>query len=219
MKFPSGMPVSAGAALKAGLWWIATLAALVATSAWVAAGRLAQFDREGMVLAHAWRSPWLDVAFLGLTWMGSLALLLPLVLGVGVLLWRKGHQGEARFLAAALSGAAVLAELAKNLARRPRPDMFPALVPVASPFSFPSGHALQATAVAAALLLVVLRCAPRHRPWAMGLLAALAALVCASRLYLQVHYPSDVLAGVVAATGWVAGLQALVSARNSAPPS
>ena len=219
MKLLSAMSVPAGAALTAGLWWLATLAVLAAMSSWVSAGGFGPFDRDGLILAHAWRSPWLDAAFLGLTWIGSLTLLLPLVLGVGILLWRDGRPGEALFLAAALGGAAVLVELAKDLARRPRPDMYPALAPVASPFSFPSGHAAQATAVAVALLLVVLRCAPRQRRWAMGVSAALVTLVCASRLYLQVHYPSDVLAGVVAALGWVAGLHALPSARNSAPPT
>jgi undecaprenyl-diphosphatase len=198
---------------------MATLAALAATSRWVSAGGLARVDRDGLILAHAWRSPWLDVAFMTLTWIGSLTLLLPLVLGVGILLWSQGRRVEALFLAAALGGAAVLVELAKNLALRPRPDMFPPLAPVVSPFSFPSGHALQATAVAAALLLVVWRDAPRRGRWAAGLLAALVALVCVSRLYLQVHYPSDALAGVVAAMGWVAGLQALMSARSSAPPT
>lgn len=109
----------------------------------------------------------------------------------------------------ALAGASILAHVTKHLALRPRPDLFSALTPVVSPLSFPSAHAAQATAVAMALLLVVARRTPRCRRWAIPLALSIVALVCLSRLYLQAHYPSDVLAGTIAAACWVVGLRAL----------
>lgn len=199
-------------AIQAGLWWLAALATLAATATWIGAREsgLPWFDREGLMLANAWRSPWLDVAFLSLTWLGSLMVLLPLVLATGILLWRRGYRGEARFLMVALVGASLLARLAKHLALRQRPDLFAALASVDSPLSFPSSHAFQVTAVAVSALIVVARLAPRHRYWAAPALVSVALLVGVSRIYLQVHFPSDVLAGSIAAGFWVAGLHALM---------
>ena len=136
--------------------------------------------------------------------------LLPLVSAVGMLLWRRGYRGEARFVVAALVGASLLAHLVKHLVLRPRPDLFAALTSVASPLSFPSAHAAQVTAVAAALLLVAPRLTARYRRWALPALLVIVVLVDFSRLYLQVHYLSDVLAGTIAAGCWVLGLRALM---------
>jgi len=202
-------------AIRAALWWFAGLAMLVATAAWIGAGP-PLFDREGLTLANAWRSPWLDAAFPGLTWLGSLMVLLPLVLAAGILLWRRGHHGEARFLMVALAGASLLAQLAKHLVLRQRPDLFAALVSVASPLSFPSAHAVQVTAVAISALVVVARLAPWHRHWAAPALVSVLLLVGLSRIYLQVHFPSDVLAGSIAAGFWVAGLHALTLTGDTA---
>lgn len=194
---------------QAVLWWFAALATLVATATWIGSGP-PLFDREGLMLANAWRGPWLDVAFLSLTWLGSVTVLLPLVLAAGILLWRRGHHGEARFLIVALAGASLLVQLAKHIALRHRPDLFSALVSVASPLSFPSAHAVQVTAVAASALVVVARLAPRYWHWAAPALISAVLLVGFSRIYLQVHFPSDVLAGSIAAGFWVAGLHALM---------
>lgn len=212
------MSVERGA-IRAVLWWSVALGTLVAASAWIRAGESGKlfFDREGLILANAWRSPWLDWMFLSLTWLGSLLILLPLVLAVGTLLWRRGHPGEACFIVGALAGASLLAQLAKHLALRPRPDLFAALAPVGSELSFPSAHAVQATAVAAAVWLVAARLKPRYGPWLLPLLLLIVVLVDFSRLYLQVHYPSDVLAGTIAAGCWVVGLRALMRPGNATP--
>ena len=199
---------------QAGLWWLAALAILMATAARVGASEfgIPAFDRQGLVLANAWRSPWLDAAFPVLTWFGSLAVLLPLVLVAGILLWRRGRHAEAGFVIAALASAAGFAQLVKRLTLRPRPDLFPPLVSVASPLSFPSAHAVQVAAVAAALMLLVWRRAPHGRALAIVCAFSLVVLVDFSRLYLQVHYPSDVLAGSLAAGCWVVGLHKLIRA-------
>jgi undecaprenyl-diphosphatase len=201
-----------GRAMQAGLWWLAGFAVLLASAAWIgsADSGVPTLDRQGLILANAWRSPALDSAFLSLTWLGSLLVLLPLMLAAGVLLRRGGHDREARFVVVALVGASILVQLAKQLALRPRPELFAALTSVASPFSFPSAHAAQATAVAVGLLLAVTPLAPRCRPWAIPSLCGVVVLVGLSRLYLQVHYPSDVLAGTFAAACWTIGLRALM---------
>ncbi|MDP1613973.1 MAG: phosphatase PAP2 family protein [Sulfuritalea sp.] len=199
-------------ALLAGLWWLAGLVVLLAGATWIGSvgPGVPAFDSQGLMLANAWRSPGLDLAFRGLTWLGSLLVLLPLMLATAAVLRRRGHRREAWFVIAAPVGAAILTQLAKQLALRPRPELFPALVSVASPFSFPSAHAMQVTAVAVGLLLAIVPLAPRCRPWAIPVLLAVVVLVGLSRLYLQVHYPSDVLAGTLAAACWTVGLHAFM---------
>ncbi|MCF8179014.1 MAG: phosphatase PAP2 family protein [Sulfuritalea sp.] len=199
-------------------WW--TAAALVFATCAVGLGAsdsgLFPGDREALVVAHALRSVALDAVFKNLTWLGSLIVLLPLVAVAAGVLWRRGHRGEAYFLVAALIGAALLARLLKQLVQRPRPELFPALVPVESLLSFPSTHALQATACAVAVLLVLWHLQSRAWRRAASVLTAVVVVVGLSRLYLQVHYPSDVMVGTVAAAGWVLGLRAFMFGRTVA---
>lgn len=114
-------------------------------------------------------------------------------IGVGVVLVLVGerHAGIAALLANLLSHLPVQA--LKRLVARPRPCDAAgrplALVELPDPFSFPSGHAAAAVAVAAAVAIV--------HPWTAVLGAPLAALVAWSRVALRVHHLSDVLAGVL----------------------
>lgn len=205
-------------ALQAAGWWLAALASLAAVAACLGAGGagLPPLDRQGLALAGAWRGPVLDVAFLGLTWFGSLIVLLPPLSAAAILLWRRGSPAEAGFLALALVGAAVLAHLAKELFARPRPEAVPSLSPMVSSLSFPSAHALQITAVALAVWVLLARRGWRWSAAAGWLLALLVAAVGLSRVYLQVHYPSDVLAGILVAICWVLGLRAAMFGADRA---
>ncbi len=165
--------------------------------------RLPAWDQAGLALAHAARAPWLDSLFAIVTWLGSLAVLLPLALLVWW--WRRGERSAA-FVALALVGASALGHLAKLIAARPRPDLFPPLIAMPEDWSFPSAHAVQVTAFALAWLL-----RPGTSPGRIELAALVAAavVVIASRLYLQVHFPSDVVAGALLATFWVVLLRRL----------
>jgi membrane-associated phospholipid phosphatase len=172
------------------------------------------FDRAGLALADSLRRAWLDRLMAGATWLGSLWLLLPIAgLAAGMLLWR-GRRREAGFVLLALLGASALGQLAKLWVARARPDLFAAWLPMPESWSYPSSHAMQATAAALALFLV----ARNRGVKKAGALAAAVLLVGASRVYLQVHFPSDVIAGTLAAALWVAGLHALVCGRRPAPP-
>lgn len=165
--------------------------------------RLLAWDQAGLALAHAARAPWLDGVFAVFTWFGSLAVLLPLALLVW---WHWRGDRSAAFVALALTGASALGHLVKLIAARPRPDLFPPLIAMPEDWSFPSAHALQVTAFALGWLL---------RPGAVpgrleiAALVAAVAVVIASRLYLQVHYPSDVVAGALLAILWVVFLRRL----------
>lgn len=173
------------------------------------ATRLLVWDHSGLALAHAARTPWLDSLFASVTWLGSLAVLLPLALLVW---WRRRGDRNAAFVALALIGASALGHLLKLIAARSRPDLFPPLIPMPEDWSFPSAHAVQVTAFALAWTL-----RPGTSPGRIeiAVLLAAAALVFASRLYLQVHFPSDVIAGALLATLWVLFLRRLPAWREN----
>lgn len=190
-------------------YWISCLAVLAAGAAAVCpAGNcvVGEWDRAGLALADALRGEALDSLMRALTWLGSLWVVVPLVLITAAWLSRAGRRIEAGFVVLALAGASLLSHVFKLGLSRPRPDLFPPLVPVPEDWSYPSAHTMQVTAAVIAWVLVLARGRPG---WAVA--AAIAVLVVGwSRIHLQVHFPSDVLAGALAAALWVAGLRALM---------
>lgn len=127
-------------------------------------------------------------------------------IGVGLVVLAAGQTrlGAAMLLANVLSHVPV--QLLKRVVARPRPsDAFGhplALVPLPDQFSFPSGHAAAATAVATTAAIA--------HPWAASLVLPLAALVSYSRVALRVHHASDVLAGVILGLGGALAAVALL---------
>ena len=167
-------------------------------------------DGAGLGVAHSLRHAALDGWVQGITWLGSLAVLLPLMALACARKLRDGQRHEAVFLMLALLGASLLGHLTKLLVARPRPDLYAALVPIPIDWSYPSAHTMQVVAFAVAFILVF---ATRRVLW-VGLFGLLVFVVGLSRIYLQVHFPSDVLAGALAALCWVAGLYALMFGGN-----
>jgi undecaprenyl-diphosphatase len=113
---------------------------------------------------------------------------------------------QAAFWVLAVGGTALLNMLAKHVFARVRPDFWVSLLPETT-FSFPSGHAMHSMAVVAAL--VALTWHSRWR-WLVALIGVcFVFLVGLSRIYLGVHFPSDILAGWTASLTWVIGLSFL----------
>jgi len=159
------------------------------------------------------RHPALDALFATVTWLGSLWLLLPLGLALIASQVAGGHGARALRFAAAFGGAVALGYLAKFMVARPRPSILEPLVTMPGDSSFPSGHAMQITAFALAAILVLTPPRQRGRWFALALIAIV--LVGASRLYLQVHFPSDVLTGTAAAALWVFGFSPANSGHHA----
>jgi undecaprenyl-diphosphatase len=174
-------------------------------------------DRAGLGWAAAQRSALLDVLFAGVTWAGSLYLLGPLAAALlfGLLWWGRGCDGL--LLALGLGGAALASNFLKAFIERERPSLYPLVATLPADGSFPSGHAIQAAAFALGLFLLAGRRGWPLRPLLAALLGALVAAVALSRVYLQVHYPSDVLAGLVLGAAWVLGLEQLAPGLGLAP--
>jgi undecaprenyl-diphosphatase len=196
--------------------WLSSLAVLVTGAVAVCPDGhciIGNFDRAGLGLAHALRSGWLDGVMERVTWLGSLMLLLPLSVVAAWLMLRGRRRREAVFLALALLGSSALGHVFKLWVARPRPELFAAWLPMPEDWSYPSAHAMQVTAAALALFLVSTR---RQAIWAAALGLVMTG-VGLSRIYLQVHFPSDVIAGTLASALWVGGVYALIFRRASRP--
>lgn len=139
----------------------------------------------------SWRSPVLDTAFEVVTWLGSLWVLVPLTLIAAAALWANDRVLALRILVLPLA-AALASNLLKQVIGRERPALFESIHAVPVDPSMPSSHAAQIAAVAIGITLL----AGEDNRWLAGMILACVALIVGiSRLYLQVHWPSDVVAG------------------------
>lgn len=144
---------------------------------------------------------WLAEAAQDITALGGRTMLLAVTLFAIGYLALEGKYGAMWLVAVATAGGGLLSTVMKQLFGRDRPDVVPHLVAVASP-SFPSGHSMLAAILYLTLGALLARFAARRRTRVYMLTVALFAtfVVGSSRVYLGVHYPTDVLAG------WCAGL-------------
>lgn len=154
----------------------------------------------------------MDLFFLSITWLGSILVLLPA--GVTVIgLFRKAlHFSDMCLIIGGLLGASLLAHLLKIIFARPRPAVVAEMMVNMPPdFSLPSAHTAQAASFFMALGLVANRYLPEKTGTAVWLFCGLLiAVVGLSRIYLKVHYISDVIAGAILGVVWVCILNWLI---------
>jgi undecaprenyl-diphosphatase len=176
---------------------------------------LEQFVLDDVILlhAHGLASPMLDGFFVLVSKLGYQGVIVLDVLVVLVLLGFRRWR-EAIFAAVAFIGSALLNLGAKQFFQRDRPTLWESISPEDT-FSFPSGHAMGSMTLAAVLVLLAWR--TRWR-WPVTLLAAtFVVLVGYSRVYLGVHFPSDILAGWMAAIAWVVGVYLVLFRGQNKP--
>lgn len=145
--------------------------------------------------------PWIEEVGRDVTALGGTAVLMLMIAFVAGFLWLRRQYHALVLLMAASLGGVILSNVLKIFYERPRPDVVPHLSYVLTA-SFPSGHSMMATVVYLTLGALLARFVheTKYRIYFIAVALFLALLVGVSRIYMGVHYPTDVLAG------WTAGL-------------
>jgi undecaprenyl-diphosphatase len=165
-------------------------------------GDTRHFDQGVREWAHSYSSPGMTRTMTAISLLGYNVLIVELVIAVAVfakLRWRRA----ALWLTVAMAGSLVLDLTLKYIYHRTRPTAYFGMAPHS--YSFPSGHAICSFCFYG-VLAGLLSARTKPLAWRLLIWFAAAALVIAiglSRIYLGVHYPSDVVAGYLAATVWV----------------
>lgn len=169
-------------------------------------------DNEAIVRWDVEFSRWLHIHSNGTlvsffkvaTWAGNVATLAVIAFAVSLWLIRRRRINEAVLVAVSFAGVELVSGGLKLFFHRPRPEL--AYVHLDT-YSFPSGHAAGSAAVYGVILyLLASRVSGARVRVAFAVsYVALIALICFSRLYLEVHYLSDVLAGASLGAAWAAG--------------
>ena len=179
----------------------------------VKAGSTQAFDDSVIRWMGAHHSPGLDALMIEVTALGTGTVVLMIVAVAALFLGLTRHRFSALLLLASTLGGIVLNGVLKLGFNRPRPSLFvPAVHTVSS--SFPSGHAMSAAIVYSTVAYLAARL--HERRWARWLVMTAAlfiiALISFSRMYLGVHYPSDVVAGVAIGLAWAGFCMATLEA-------
>ena len=189
----------------------------------VSHGSTQAFDDRVMRAMGAHQTPAGQATMLEITAMGTTSVVMMIVLISGTLLWLNQHKQSAALLVIATLGGIGLNSLLKIGFNRPRPHLF-VWGTVATSSSFPSGHAMSSTIVYATVAYLVARLqrGSLARFATIALAAVVIVAICGSRMYLGVHYPSDVAAGVTVGLAWAAFCMATLEvaqlyARRNAP--
>lgn len=174
----------------------------------VAEGETFAFDRAILLAFRAAPDdpigpPWVEQAVVHLSALGSAAVsTLVTVIAVGFLAL-AGKRRYALLVAACALGTELWMSLLKHLYGRARPTVVTAIDPLDS-LSFPSGHSMIAVALYLTLALLIARTLPtrRLRIFVVATGATLALVIGLSRVYIGVHYPTDVLGGWTVGLAW-----------------
>jgi undecaprenyl-diphosphatase len=149
------------------------------------------------------RTPWLTVVAVDLTALGSVTLVVLIsTIAFCVLLLLKDRMGALQLVAASV-GAGILTTTIKAYIDRARPEVVTQLVEVFG-LSYPSGHSVAATSLYLTVAIVVSRHLQRtgHQIAILAMTVGIILLVGMTRIYLGVHYPSDVASGISIGAAW-----------------
>ena len=167
------------------------------------------FEAPLLLWIHGFATPTLDALAVGLSFVGGATVIGPISLLVLALLWFRARP-QAIFWTLSVAGAALLNLILKFIFNRTRPDLWTRLV-TETDASFPSGHSMYSMAFVVALTLMLWRTPYRWLSLVLGVLFSIS--VGLSRLYLGVHFPTDVLCGWLAGLAWVLGIYSLMARR------
>ncbi|HYE72960.1 MAG TPA: phosphatase PAP2 family protein [Blastocatellia bacterium] len=172
------------------------------------------FDKMILTFCANYQNQLLTGFFMLMSWLGSgYSMAISTLIGMG-LLFKRRHYADSLLLGFGVGGAALFTHLLKPFITRHRPNLFPSLVELPTNYSFPSGHATQSAAFALCLYLIAAHHKAEWKVPVAIIAFSFAFCVGLSRVYLQVHFPSDVLGGFTLSIAWVLGLSALLKWRR-----
>jgi undecaprenyl-diphosphatase len=164
------------------------------------------FDLQVSAAIQGWRTPMLTGFFRAVTsGANTLEVTLATVGVIAALMWLGRHR-EALLVAWVVAVGTGLGAIAKRVTARPRPPVANALIELPTSYSFPSGHALAALLLWTMIAFSVWR-VTRRSGWRWSIVivgVALMVLTGISRVYLGVHWPSDVVASWLLGGAWLA---------------
>jgi len=146
---------------------------------------------------------WLEGVLLDLTALGGSAVIGLVVVSVAGFLALQGRYRTSLVIVLTAASGEMLNEVMKHFFNRSRPSIVPHLRDVYTT-SFPSGHAMESAIVYLTLGAILMRTAKRRltKLYCLGMAVLLTALTGISRVYLGVHYPTDVLGGWIVGFAW-----------------
>jgi len=207
LTFVAAAWLAAGLAFSAFVVW-----AFIELADEVVEGESRAFDTAVLLWIHTTFPGWLDGTMRVITALGYYWVVLPLLVAAVLFFYRRGWRLSAILLLVSTAGSVVLTTVLKSVFQRARPELFDSGYR-ASFYSFPSGHATVAVGFYGMLTLILAYRLRGKARWAVAVSGAIVVfLIGFSRLYLGVHYPTDVLAGYLAALLWlvcVGGVYAL----------
>jgi undecaprenyl-diphosphatase len=201
-----GLVLVAGAAIAVGATWMFVELADV-----VREGATQEFDEAVLRWMATHQRPWLQHTMFEITLLGTGLVLMVMVAVSAMFLWLSDHRFSALLLLIATWGGVAINSILKSTFDRPRPQVFEWGAQVLTS-SFPSGHAMTATITYGTVAYLAARLQRRRLARWITLLAAglMIFLICVSRLYLGVHYPTDVVAGALMGLAWTAFCMAVL---------
>lgn len=208
-------PESRGLLIWAGLLVLAAWLFLSILEDVVSGDPLVQIDSAVFHLLQGLRTPWADQVMVFITELGDRQVIVAVVVAVlGALCWQRHWHAALHWLAATAFGA-LLTQALKQVLQLPRPV---AIYEGTSAYSFPSSHATLSMVTYGFLAVLIARTLPVSTRWIPYAAAgALIMAISVSRLYLGVHWLSDVLGGLALGLSWVA-LLGIAYARHAPRP-
>ncbi|QLE54483.1 phosphatase PAP2 family protein [Nostoc sp. TCL26-01] len=165
------------------------------------------WDLPILLAVHSTAQPQLDIVAVVLTKLGSFWTALPILSAIAVILWQQKRWRSLVYLVTTAIGSTVINRTAKELMHRVRPHLWESGAPEFD-FAFPSGHAM--TSMTLVVILLILTWATSWR-WLVLVSGSLFIMLIAwTRLYLGVHFPSDILAGWMVAIAWTIGVSIII---------
>ncbi len=179
-------------------------AAFTGTTLLIGADRVVPFDDAIIRAVQGRESSGLTGLAETLSWLGSTKSVIVLVLLLASILYvALKHRTELILFATAVGGAGLLNKLLKTAFQRERPTIHPLIAETG--YSFPSGHTMGAVALYGILAYLLWRhiASPTGRVMLVAVCALMYLGIVTSRIYLGVHYPSDIVGGTLASTAWL----------------